>query len=111
MKYVRTKDSIYEFVDYDEGRYRANILGAYWPKIIKQAKTIDELIDAYFVVSKKDDSRWCVVGEKDVAEIYNGSDYGYYVYGAIKIKENNQYILKTVTKPMNEKGELELEWL
>lgn len=108
MKYVRTKDGVYEFVDYDEGRYRANILGVYWPKIIKQAETIDELIDAYFVVTKRDDSRWFTVREKDVAEIYNESDYGYYVYGAIKTKENDQYILKTVTKPMNENGEFEL---
>ena len=108
MKYVRTKDGVYEFVDYDEGRYRANILGVYWPKIIKQADTIDELIDAYFIVSKEDDSKWCVVRERTTAKTYNKSDYGYYVYGAIKIEENNQYIFKTVTKPMNEKGELEL---
>lgn len=76
--------------------------------IIKQADTIEELIDAYFIVSIKEDNNWCVTKEKITAQIYNQSTYGYYVYGAIKIKENDQYIFKTVTKPMNGKGELEL---
>lgn len=121
MKYIRTNDGkIHEVLDansrlifvkrnmseLDEPCYGDPSYAKH--KIVKQADTIEELIDAYFIVSKKDDSKWGTVKEKDVAEIYNESSYSYYVYGAIKIKENNQYIFKTVTKPMNEKGELEL---
>ena len=75
--------------------------------IIKQADTIEELCDE-FVVEHKDKIHVINKTHK-IALIGIWLKNKDMVYGAIWIKgSNGEPILKTVTKPMNDKGELEL---
>ena len=103
MKYVRTKDGVYEFVDYDEARYRANILGVYWPKIIKEADTIEELCD--FVDIQYEDGVWETYSYENEFKIKLLFKKAKQVFYEIRTDKGLIYVAK-----MNEKGELELIW-
>jgi len=107
MKYIRTKDGVYEINRYYEPR------DYYWVKqdcdqpigsdeIIKQADTIEELCDEFVAVDNEDikhtqfmkpfDYYMRSLHPKDVS-----------LYGAIWTDKGLIYVAK-----MNEKGELEL---
>lgn len=109
MKYIRTKDGIYEYVDYDNEciipmpiiKYKGRLTHCAERDIIKQANTIEELCDE-FVYSDN-------VFKNVIYENYNALKIllkirkNYIVFGAIWTDKGLIYVAK-----MNEKGELEL---
>jgi hypothetical protein len=96
MKYIRTKDGIYEYVDYDNEciipspiiKYKNKLTHCSECNIIKQADTIEELCDVIV----------CNADYKGKAE-----DLYFNIYGAIWTEKGLIYVAK-----MNDKGELEL---
>ena len=114
MKYIRTKDGIYEV----EKKERAYFEGHPWlycckgkyelveeKDIIKQADTIEELCDYYIVF---DNEEHCSITKDygDFLEIFYECQRHCWLdkaYGAIKTSRGLIYVAK-----MNEKGELEL---
>lgn len=109
MKYIRTKDGIYE-VKHDEKNFiykGSNMIAIYDPKIyqvrdihkdeiIKQADNIEELCDCY---------SYDIETTRDylVAKSWKLHRLEREVYGCIKTNEGLIYVAK-----MNEKGDLEL---
>lgn len=112
MKYIRTKDDIYELMpnieqDYEISFDNKTLEPAYYTinhdwaakkDVIKQANTIEELIDEY--VAKKDCSRPFVIKKY---EIYSNLQFGFTIYGSIWVDDNLVKVAK-----MNDEGELEL---
>ena len=111
MKYIRTKDGIYELVK-EDGNW-LEIISNFERKmqchceikkhaVIKQADTIEELCDA-FVSVDKDNNRICHLwNELDRLLVFErGHDT--YFYGAIWTDKGLIYVAK-----MNDKGELKL---
>ena len=124
MKYIRTKNGIYEVADVTKdltaGKTRyfcktknnSIMLVVDETNVIKQANTIVELCDEVFLGHKKQDKYyqfpyiWCFLMPIKVHQSYNEKKYDY--YGAIWVKgEFGEPILKSVAR-VNEKGELEL---
>ena len=102
MRYIRTKDGVYEATDYlEDGCWCLNNGGAYFRKadIIKEADIIEELCDCY--VLEFDNGNRVVI---DADEYCN---YEKHVrkncYGAIWTNKGLIYVAK-----MNENGEFEL---
>lgn len=106
MKYIRTKNEIYEVVK--EGDEWVDIISNFERKmkchcvikkhaIINQADTIEELCDEFVAIDKE-------TGHKDLVDYfdYNSLEKNEY-YGAIWTGWGLKYVAK-----MNEKGELEL---
>lgn len=127
MKYIRTKDGIYDTTKYGkivETQYTIKLVPKgyehykpAWTKmnkqdIINQADTIKELIDEYVILSKS-----CKEVKKSLEGFNETIDFilqvleePYDIYGAIWIKlPNGAYRLEPVAK-INGKGELELLW-
>lgn len=108
MKYIRTKDGIYEVEEWFKPLENDMV---YIPneglnKILKQADTIEELCDAFVVVQKDfhdllNADTHCLQTLKRYYEINKIEVLG--IYGAIWTKWGLKYVAK-----MNEKGELEL---
>lgn len=96
MKYIRTKDGVYDGEKYNADYELDKALG----KIIKQADTIDELCDE-FVYCYKNDMPILVNEEQIKQLILLGRIQD--VRGAIWTNNGLIYVAK-----MNEKGELEL---
>ena len=113
MKYVRTKDNIYEIVnDYGSScaikskgkRGRTAIDGftiKYGLSYAPRADTIEELCDCYVI--KDRDERLPFISKTDFDYANNKDKNNFEVYGAIWVGVD----LKSIAK-MNEKGELEL---
>ena len=109
MKYIRTKDGIYEVVIEDDEiqlyqvkRHKDSID---YKEVIKQADTIEELCDYYIVF---DNEEHCSIARDygDFLEIFYECQRHCWLgkaYGAIKTSRGLIYIAK-----MNEKGEWEL---
>ena len=105
MKYIRTKDGIYEnntrFSDKTLNEVSSGLI-----EIIKQADTIEELCDTFIAVGDK--GVICAFSTFEELKKFDYTLYGGYQeliekYGAIYIKDKGLiYIAK-----MNEKGELE----
>ena len=111
MKYIRTKDNIYEF----------NLLKKYYnvwlPKngepieesdIIKQADTIEELCDGYIVEHPINAFKFFYEKKEVLSFLNNTCAYMFKfcelcIYSVIKTNKGLIYVAK-----MNEKGELEL---
>jgi len=116
MKYIRTKDGIIKYSDYyfidntcEESFKSCN--GVYYlsPKdIIKQADTIDELINRYVIVTKTRNYSYKILtryqfGNLSRLKLIEGIKEGKIkVFGAIWTDKGLTYVAK-----MNEKGELE----
>lgn len=113
MKYIRTKDGIYEPIHYEDQLIEAeyyldhenNLIDE--RDIIKQADTIEELCDEFVKKSKQTWNNYFVIGE-DALRIfdrkYHKEDLVHYdYYGAIWTDKGLIYVAK-----MNEKRELEL---
>jgi hypothetical protein len=127
MKYIRTEDGIYEYVDYDNEciipspiiKYKNKLTHCSECDIIKQADTIEELCDVivcneklfYPLTSNREGNKFnweeiiscshnvsCNADYKGKAE-----DLYFNIYGAIWTKKGLIYVAK-----MNDKGELEL---
>lgn len=101
MKYIRTKDGIYEKANQtiyknEELEY---IDGYELVKIIKQADTIEELCDEFVSVYGKYQDHWDNL-EECLRLCWDGPAE---IYGAIWTDRGLIYVAK-----MNEKGELEL---
>ena len=113
MKYIRTKDGIYEYVDYDNEciipmpiiKYKEQLTHCAECDIIKQADTIEELCDEFIgtreikkpiVQSSYVRLKSCIYFLKKNIEIKE-------IYGAIWTEWGLKYIAK-----MNDKGVLEL---
>ena len=115
MKYIRTKDGkIYELQETkSKEKYlvRTNELIPLWNtneyEVLKEADTIEELIDEYVLREKancKLDVDYAELTEDDVKLCLQDHD----IFGAIWVNgDKEEPILKSVAK-MNEKGELEL---
>lgn len=111
MKYVRTKDNIYEIVnDYGSScavksrgkRGKTAIDGftiKYGLSFAQRADTIEELCDEFVLC--EDNRYYCVVGDVEAREMA-ATNYGT-IYGAIWSYKGLIYVAK-----MNEEGELEL---
>ena len=112
MKYIRTKDGIYEVemeiaVDCDAPYYRVfgKDYDVPFEEVINQADTIEELIDEYVVGCSEDYEypeyypKVCVGW---LLDDYSQED-GFVIYGAIWTDKGLIYVAK-----MNDKGELEL---
>ena len=108
MKYIRTKDGIYEYVDYDNEciipmpmiKYNGQLTHCAECDIIKQADTIEELCDEFVLF--RDNKPYAIVPNKEHnAELAKNvwKDYR----GAIWTEWGLKYVAK-----MNEKGVLEL---
>ena len=113
MKYIRTKDGIFEVTDsYKVGagfiKYEVkNALCIADFEIIKQADTIEELCDAFIVKFRNLIINIYYDFEYEIPKEYK-NDSNNIIYGAIWIKgEHGEPILKSVAK-MNDKGELKL---
>ena len=109
MKYIRTKDGIYEVKCETDITYELNtqsmLYRVYKSEVIKQADTIEELCDE-FVLGKTKCHKPCVaklpldfLKECVIAKTL----YDLVVYGSIWVNDE----LRKVAK-MNDKGELEL---
>lgn len=120
MRYIRTKDGIYEVISSNCGWeipvYANNDFGEKYIQeddIIKQADTIEELCDVY--IEEYLDYKSVILK----SDLYRGEDGSWRkeiglpehkikIYGAIWVIDNNGApTLKSVVK-MNENGELEL---
>ena len=108
MRYIRTKDGIYEVISSNCGWeipvYANNDFGEKYIQeddIIKQADTIEELCDEFVLLHE--DKTFSCQGDYDVCKEYY--ENGFYLYGAIWTDKGLIYVAK-----MNEKGELELLW-
>ena len=103
MKYIRTKDGIYEYVDYDNEciipmpiiKYKGQLTHCDECDIIKQADTIEELCDEFVV---EDNYDFAIFNNLKLARQTKGT-----CYGAIWTNKGLIYVAK-----MNDKGELEL---
>ena len=98
MKYIRTKDIIFE-LSYEENGYLYTINGEIGCKpneVIAQADTIEELVDKYVCVEPNGEHT--VLPSNVIISII-----GTIIYGAIWTEKGLIYVAK-----MNEKGELEL---
>lgn len=116
--YIRTRDNIYEI----ESTYKhlgktyygvkGHISTYSEEEIVNKADTIKELCDCY-IITDKDDKYPFITKEVDNLHYANNKDrHNFEIYGAIWTKgKHGEPILKAVTKPMNEKGELELLWI
>lgn len=119
MKYIRTKDKIYNTkelraADYLTDNPYVNKHGAciYKNTIISKADTIEELCDEFVMLCLCDNN-----GNKQSPIIMQNlslligcmdANYGYAIYGAIwTIGEHGEPILKAVAR-MNENGDFEL---
>lgn len=97
MKYIRTKDGIYDGEKYDADYFLDMNLG----KVIKQSDTIEELCDEFMVMN----NNVCM----DLFSSYNNlKNSGWYrsdidIYGAIYTDKGLIYVAK-----MNSEGELML---
>ena len=104
MKYIRTKDGIFEtpktMVSCDV-KMPLNVIGYYIGEIIlSQADTIEELCDVYVVIDKT--TNYHTVDKYPYDIIINGKE-DYEIYGAIWTNKGLIYVAK-----INDKGELEL---
>jgi len=110
MKYIRTKDGVYEIESYYEPR------DYYWVKqdcdqpigsdeIIKQADNIEELCDEFIVVENDYQVAPYGINTKDLnLKLFVKNNYDYCkIFGAIWTDRGLIYVAK-----MNDKGELEL---
>ena len=112
MKYIRTKDIIFE-LSYEENGYLYTINGEIGCKpneVIAQADTIEELCDKWIII--ENGIPHILAYECDLLDKINNNEKAGIIntigYGAIWAKgERNEPILKSVAK-MNNKGELEL---
>ena len=123
MKYIRTKNFIHDSKDVMVVNENGTLVvlrgidknfvertrGKTWNTgtnvVLAQADTVEELCDCKIVILKNGEHLQLTMPAKDIAEM------AYYkeIYGAIWVEgEHGEPILKAVTKPMNEKGELEL---
>ena len=105
MKYIRTKDKVYEELDYISNA-RVKIEKEY---CLKSANAIEDLCDELVVVQKDfhdllDANSHCLQTMKRYCEINKIEVLG--IYGAIWTEWGLKYVAK-----MNEKGELELLWV
>ena len=130
MKYIRTKNGVYEYVEqriypsqyHKFGLYRHNLNSDYEP-IISQSDTIEELCDGFFIdfISDLEEYKNFISEEKifnrfgfdDFKEQFNayreleGDVYNHCEgYGLIKTSKGLIYVAK-----MNEEGVLELIWV
>ena len=125
MKYIRTKDGIYEYVDYDNEciipmpiiKYKEQLTHCAECDIIKQADTIEELCDELVFEWQRssishDNDVWHLYHEISLKEeVGNALTDGYReskeevknIYGAIWTDKGLQFVAR-----MNSKGELEL---
>ena len=103
MKYIRTKDGVYEINRYYESR------DYYWVKqdceqpidsdeILEQADTIEELCDEFVAYHKTLKLTYCIRPTP-----FKKQDENFNIYGAIWTNKGLIYVAK-----MNEQGELEL---
>ena len=105
MKYIRTKDGIYEVVDTYEVSY---VIGytedgfekkVYKEDIIKQADTIEELCDKFVVIDKETKEVMNIVAFWEYAKHW--VSWKYNIYGAIWTDKGLIFVAK-----MNEDGVL-----
>jgi hypothetical protein len=118
MKYIRTKDGIYEVIDKTKYSY-ISIYGKYIKKddVIEDGDTIEELCDEFVMVWNKKQFPYSTSRQylsfggygdlkRDMREEENFGFYlnqDYIIYGAIWTNKGLIYVAK-----MNNKGELEL---
>lgn len=107
MRYIRTKDGLYETITTDCGWeipvYANNDFGEKYiqeDNVVKQADTIEELCDK-FVAVDKENYHWIDNSFRFLKSCVN--DIGDKIYGAIWADKGLIYVAK-----MNDKGELEL---
>lgn len=122
MKYIRTKDGIFEYVDYDNEciipmpiiKCKDKLTHCAEHHILKQANTIEELCDEFVIIRRDDntfalakyypdDKTFYVKTADEEVSLSGCLMYGYEIYGAIWTDKGLIYVAK-----MNEKGELEL---
>ena len=76
---------------------------------IKQADTIEKLCDRYLVYVSSTDDLFVYKRLSLAKQVIEDLPLGTYIYGAIIVfGSNHEPIIKAITKPLNEKGELEL---
>ena len=101
MKYIRTKDGIFEVDGYDDrGVCVCGGKAFYRDEYIKQADTIEELCDEFVYAFK--DNRPVIVDEEQIKTLTLLNQLKF-VYGAIWTDKGLIYVAK-----LNEKGELVL---
>lgn len=111
MKYIRTKDGIYEVLhtwldeDIDMNKYDTTDGVIDSIEIEKDANTIEELCDEFVAIRKSDKEKLhlCYWNWKDIVEECWKNDTAIDLYGAIWTDKGLIYVAKT-----NDKGELEL---
>ena len=120
MKYIRTKDGIYEVIEENDNYYKVkyfikdkemttvksknenDLYGIDYA--FKQADTIEELCDEFVIDDKRNNVRYLMEYYDVIDEVNNGRIYKEdTIYGAIWTDKGLIYVAK-----MNEKGELEL---
>ena len=109
MKYIRTKNGIYEVVGFDDEciipspiiKINGKLTHCSGYKNCKQADTIEELCDKFVVIDKETKEVMNIVAFLEYAKhwVY----WKYNIYGAIWTSKSLIYVAK-----MNDKGELEL---
>ena len=108
MKYIRTKDGIYECIweiteingkNYINVRYDGIL---YREEILKQADTIEELCDGYIVESKNNPAKWFEMTCEEYGR-RKPKFNNWIIYAYIKTDKGLIYVAK-----MNDTGELEL---
>lgn len=105
MRYIRTKDGVYEATDYlEDGCWCLNNGGAYFRKadIIKEADIIEELCDMFILIENADGQKIHSINYTLCDDLRNNKD-NEGIYGAIWTDKGLIYVAK-----MNENGELEL---
>lgn len=131
MKYIRTKDAIYEIIDETENSFELcgpfekkmgcsctmikRLLGSNEKPTYRLANTIEELCDEFVYANKKKDIKCFCLLHQPITTIYYGAkledietkklinDKNVEIYGAIWTDKGLIYVAK-----LNDKGELEL---
>lgn len=106
MKYIRTKNGVYEVKinKYHELVYCKDNQIVLSCNILKQSENLEELCDRFVVIDKRNNVHYLMDYDDVIEEIYCGRIYEEdVVYGAIWTDKGLIYVSK-----MNEQGELEL---
>jgi len=104
MKYIRTRDGIYETIEGFKPQFEDMVCipNEGLTRIIKQADTIEELCDEFVVAYDNENHNHIVYGDLEwTITKATSSKINYVIYGAIWTDKGLVYVAK-----MNDKGEL-----
>jgi hypothetical protein len=112
MRYIRTKDTIFEVVEETDAVYRVKAKGnphniysksKCQTEVIKFADTVEELCDEFIGISNLTNTGYVITARLAIKKLNERITFSGGIYGAIWTDKGLIYVAK-----MNDKGELEL---